>query len=273
MDYLGLGKALGLYGKVAVIAGGGGAKNGIGRATAVLFAKMGARVAVLDINREAAAETARQAKAFGEAPPLIWQVDVTDEEEVDRVVKEIIAQCRRIDVWAHIAGGHRGSTLIEEIPPAVWRASIELNLTGAFLCSRAVLPVMKKQRQGKIVLISSSAGRRIGSTSGADYASAKAGIVTFTKQLAFEGDPFNINVNAVAPGPTHAPNAERDRKDNRLAIIPLQRPASPEDQAKAIVFLASNWADMITGVTLDVDGGMYFAWMDYETYLAKHKHP
>ncbi len=273
MDDFEVGKFLGLYGKVAVIAGGGGAKNGIGRATAMLFAKMGAKVAVLDINKEAAAETARQANAFGEAAALIWQVDVTNEEQVDQVVKGILKKYSRIDVWAHVAGGHKGSTLIEETPLSVWRANIELNLTGAFLCSRAVLPVMKQQRQGKIVLVSSSAGRRIGSTSGADYAAAKAGIVTFTKQLAFEGGPFNINVNAIAPGPTHESNAERDGNDNRLARIPLQRAARPEDQAKAIIFLASNWADMITGVTLDVDGGMFFAWMDYKTYLSKHKSP
>jgi NAD(P)-dependent dehydrogenase (short-subunit alcohol dehydrogenase family) len=230
-------------------------------------------VAILDINKEAAAETARQVNAFGEAAASIWQADVTNEEQVDRVVKEIIGKYSRIDVWAHVAGGHQGSTLIEEIPLAVWKANIELNLTGAFLCSRAVLPVMKQQRQGKIVLVSSSAGRRIGSTSGAAYASAKAGIVTFTKQLAFEAGPFNINVNAIAPGPTHESDVARDHKDSRLKSIPLQRSSNPEDQAKAIVFLASNWADMITGVTLDVDGGMYFAWMDYETYLTKHKHP
>jgi NAD(P)-dependent dehydrogenase (short-subunit alcohol dehydrogenase family) len=113
----------------------------------------------------------------------------------------------------------------------------------------------------------------MGYTTSADYPAAKAGIVTFTKQLAFEGGPFNINVNAIAPGPTHEPNPERDSKDGRMSKAPLKRFARPEDQAKAIVFLASSWADMITGVTLDVDGGLYIGFLDYETYLSKHRSP
>lgn len=271
MDNFEMGRALGLYGKVVVVAGGGGVKNGIGRATAVLFAKLGAKVAVLDISKEAAAETAKQINAFAENAAAIWQVDVTKEEQVERVVKDITGDYGRIDVWAHIAGGPMGSTLIEETPPAVWRASIELNLTGAFLCTRAILPVMKRQRQGKIVLVSSMAGRGIGHSTSADYPAAKAGIITFTRQLAFETGPFNINANAIAPGPTHEQDPERDRRDGRLSKVPLQRFAEPEDQARAIVFLASNWADMITGVTLDVDGGLYLGFADYETYLSKHK--
>ncbi len=271
MDNYEVGRALGLYGKVVVVAGGGGAKNGIGRATAVLFAKLGGKIAVLDINQEAAAETARLINAFAETPVSVWQVDVTNKEQVDRVVREITEKYSRIDVWAHIVGGHRGSTLIEDIPLGVWRGNIELNLTSAFLCSRAILPVMKGQRQGKIVLVSSGAARVVSITS-ADYAVAKAGIVVVTKQLAFEGGPFNINVNAISPGPTHEPDPEGDRKDGRLSRVPLQRFARPEDMARAIVFLSSNWSEMITGVTLDVDGGGYLAWMDYETYLSKHKH-
>ncbi len=273
MDNYEVGRALGLYGKVVAVAGGGGAKNGIGRSTAVLFAKLGAKLVVLDINKEAAAETVKLIDAFGETAASIWQVDVTNEEQVDRSIREIVEKCGRIDVWAHIVGGHKGSTLIEETPLSVWRANIELNLTGAFLCSRAVLPVMKRQRQGKIILLSSMAGRGMGYTTSADYPAAKAGIVTFTKQLAFEAGPFNINVNAIAPGPTHEPDPERDAKDGRMSKAPLKRFARPEDQAKAIVFLSSNWADMITGVTLDVDGGLYLGFLDYETYLSKHRSP
>ena len=273
MDYSEAGRAWGLYGKVVVVAGGAGAKNGIGGATSILFARLGAKVAVLDVNQERAVETANLINAFAETAALTRQVDVTHEEELDRVVKEIMGHYGRIDVWAHIAGGHKGSMLIEEIPPEVWRANIELNLTGAFLGSRAALRVMKPQRQGKIVLVSSMAARRIGHVTSADYPSAKAGIITFTRQLAFEAGPFNINANAIAPGPTYEPNPDRDRKDGRVSMVPLQRIARPEDQAKAIVFLASSWADMITGVTLDVDGGMYLGLTDYETYRAKHEQP
>ena len=273
MENYEVGRALGLSGKVVVVAGGGGAHNGIGRATAVLFAKLGAKLIVLDINKEAAAETVKLINAFADAAASIWQLDVTKEEQVDRSVREIAEKYGRIDVWAHIVGGHKGSTLIEETPLLVWKANIELNLTGAFLCSRAVLPVMKRQRQGKIILLSSMAGRGMGYTTSADYPAAKAGIVTFTKQLAFEAGPFNINVNAIAPGPTHEPDPDKDGKDSRLSKAPLKRFARPEDQAKAIVFLSSNWADMITGVTLDVDGGLYLGFLDYETYLSKHRSP
>jgi NAD(P)-dependent dehydrogenase (short-subunit alcohol dehydrogenase family) len=228
---------------------------------------------VLDINKEAAEETARLINTFAETPTSIWQLDVRDEEQVNRVLKEITQKYSRVDVWAHLAGGPIGSTLIEDILPAVWRANLEINLTGAFLCSRAVLPLMKQQRQGKIVLVSSCSGRGMGTTTSADYATAKAGIVIFTRQLAFEAAPFNINVNAVAPGPTREPDPERDRKDGRLSRIPLGRFARPEDQARMIVFLASDWASMMAGVTVDVDGGMHFGWVDYETYLSKHDIP
>ena len=264
--------SLGLQGKVVAVVGGGGANNGIGRATAILFAKLGAKVAVLDINSEAAAETARLINASGEKSASVWQVDALNKDQVDQTVKEILDQYNRIDVWAHIVGGHKGRTLIEDIPLDLWKSNMERNLTSAFIGARAILPVMKRQKHGKIVLVSSFAARTI-AVSGADYSVAKAGIITFTKQLAYEAGFFNINVNAVVPGPTHEPNPEKDRRDGRLPRVPLGRFASPEDQAKAIVFLASDWAAMITGVALDVDGGMQHGFVDWETYLAKHQTP
>ena len=264
--------SLGLAGKVAAVVGGGGANNGIGRATAILFAKLGAKVAVLDINSEAATETARLINASGEKAASVWQVDALNQDQVDKTVKEILEQYNRIDVWAHIVGGHKGRTLIEEIPLDLWKSNMERNLTSAFIGARAILPVMKRQKNGKIVLVSSFAARTI-AVSGADYSVAKAGIITFTKQLAYEAGFFNINVNAVVPGPTHEPDPEKDRRDGRLPRVPLGRFACPEDQAKAIVFLASDWAEMITGVALDVDGGMQHGFVDWETYLAKHQTP
>ena len=264
--------SLGLEGKVVAVVGGGGANNGIGRATAVLFAKLGSKIAVLDINNEAAAETARLINAVAENAASVWQVDALDKDQVDRTVEEILEKYNRIDVWVHIVGGHKGRTLIEDIPPDVWNSNIERNLTSAFIGSRAILPVMKRQRNGKIVLISSFAARTI-SVSGADYAVAKAAIITFMKQLAYEAGFFNINVNAIVPGPTHEPDLEKDRRDGRLPRVPLGRFARPEDQAKAIVFLASSWSEMITGVALDVDAGMQLGFVDWETYLSKHQSP
>jgi 3-oxoacyl-[acyl-carrier protein] reductase len=266
------GGPLGLEGKVVAVLGGGGANNGIGRATAILFAKLGAKIAVLDINIEAAAETAKLINSVTENAASVWQVDALDKEQVDRTVKEIVERYNRIDVWAHLVGGHKGRTLIEEIPVDVWKSNIEINLTSAFIGTRAILPIMKRQRNGKIVLVSSFAARTI-SVSGADYAVAKAGIITFTRQLAYEAGFFNINVNAIVPGPTHEPDPEKDRRDGRLPRVPLGRFACPEDQARAIVFLASNWSEMITGVALDIDGGMHLGWVDWETYLSKHKSP
>src|SRR5918993_1036627 len=263
---------LGLNGKIVAVVGGGGANNGIGRATAILFAKLGSKVAVLDINIEAAAETARLINAVAENAASVWQLDALDKDQVDRTVEEILEKYNRIDVWVHIVGGHKGRTLIEDIPPDVWNSNIERNLTSAFIGSRAILPVMKRQRNGKIVLISSFAARTI-SVSGADYAVAKAAIITFMKQLAYEAGFFNINVNAIVPGPTHEPDLEKDRRDGRLPRVPLGRFARPEDQAKAIVFLASSWSEMITGVALDVDAGMQLGFVDWETYLSKHQSP
>jgi 3-oxoacyl-[acyl-carrier protein] reductase len=263
---------LGLEGKVVAVFGGGGANNGIGRATAVLFGKLGAKVAVLDINIEAAAETAKLINSAAQNAASVWQVDALNKDQVHQTVKEILGKYDRIDVWAHLVGGHKGRTLIEEIPVDVWKSNIEINLTSAFIGARAILPAMKRQRSGKIVLVSSFAAQCI-SVSGADYAVAKAGIITFTKQLAYEAGFFNINVNAIVPGPTHEPNPEKDRRDGRLPRVPLGRFARPEDQAKAIVFLASNWSEMITGVALEIDGGMHLGWVDWETYLSKHQHP
>jgi 3-oxoacyl-[acyl-carrier protein] reductase len=267
-----VGGPLGLEGKVVAVVGGGGANNGIGRATAILFAKLGSKIAVLDINIEAAAETARLINEVTENAASVWQVDVLNKDQVDKTVKEIIAKYNCIDVWAHMVGGHKGRTLIEEIPLEVWKSNIEINLTSAFIGSRAILPIMKRQRSGKIILVSSFAARTI-SVSGADYAVAKAGIITFTKQLAYEAGFFNINVNAIVPGPTHQPDPEKDRRDGRLPRVPLGRFARPEDQAKAIAFLASSWSEMITGVALDIDGGMHLGWVDWETYLSKHQSP
>ena len=264
--------SFGLAGKVVAVVGGGGANNGIGRATAILFAKLGAKVAVLDINREAADETAKSINASGEEAASAWQVDALNENQLDKTVKEILEKYSRIDVWAHIVGGHKGRTLIEDIPLDLWKSNMERNLTSAFIGARVILPVMKRQRNGKIVLISSFAARTI-AVSGADYSVAKAGIINFTKQLAYEAGFFNINVNAVVPGPTHEPDPEKDQRDGRLPRTPLGRFACPEDQAKAIVFLASDWAKMITGIALDVDGGMQHGFVDWETYLAKHQAP
>ena len=112
-----VGKALGLYGKIVIVAGGGGAHLGIGRATAILFGKLGANVAVLDIKKEAAEETARLINTFAETSASVWQLDVTNEEQINRVLKEITQKYSRIDVWAHLAGGHIGSTWIERYSP------------------------------------------------------------------------------------------------------------------------------------------------------------
>lgn len=264
--------SFGLAGKIVAVVGGGGANNGIGRATAILFAKLGSKIAVLDINREAAGETAKLINASEEEAASAWQVDALSENQLDKTVKEILEKYSRIDVWAHIVGGHKGRTLIEDIPLDLWKSNMERNLTSAFIGARVILPVMKRQKSGKIVLISSFAARTI-AVSGADYSVAKAGIINFTKQLAYEAGFFNINVNAVVPGPTHEPDPEKDQRDGRLPRVPLGRFACPEDQAKAIVFLASDWAKMITGVALDVDGGMQHGFVDWETYLAKHQAP
>lgn len=244
-----------LSGKTALITG---ASRGIGRATAVRLATDGAKIAVnYKGNADAAQETKRLVEDAGSTATLV-QGDVSQEGDADRVVKEALAfGGGKLEILVNNAGTTRDDLLIR-MTPEQWDTVLDLNLRGAFLITRAAMRPMMKQRFGRIVNVSSVAGVS-GNAGQANYASAKAGLIGFTKTVAREMASRNITCNAVAPGfvPTDLTNSLIGQmEDTILKQIPLGRFGKVEDVANAIAFLASEEASYITGQVLQVDGGM-----------------
>ncbi|MFQ5536605.1 MAG: SDR family NAD(P)-dependent oxidoreductase [Gemmatimonadota bacterium] len=238
-----------------------GGAHGFGRAMAGAFATRGARVFVCDVDAAGLSETVRLA---GEACSAS-QVDVTDREQVGDWVATALEATGGMDVLVNNAGGVLGQVgrPLEEVSPEDWRGIVEVNLTAAFWCAQAVAPAMKAAGRGRIVNISSGAGLGVSLTGIQAYASAKAGQIGLTRQLAHELGPFGITVNSVAPGFVRSnPATERQWESygpegqqalvNRIA---LRRLGTPADIAHAVMFLASDYAGWITGQVLPVDGG------------------
>jgi len=244
-----------LKGRTALITG---ASRGIGRATAQRLARDGARIAVnYKGNAEAAAETKRLVEGAGSAAILI-QGDVSVEADADRVVKAAVAFGEgKLDILVNNAGTTRDDLLIRMTTEA-WDTVLDLNLRGAFLVTRAAMRPMMKARFGRVVNVSSVAGVS-GNAGQANYASAKAGLIGFTKTIAREMASRNITCNAVAPGfvPTDLTNSLLSQmEDTILKQIPLGRFGTVDDVANAIAFLVSEDAAYITGQVLQIDGGM-----------------
>lgn len=250
-------------GRVALVTA---AASGIGRATANIIGREGGVVAAVDNNRQRLdATVAEISAAGGEAHP--YHASALDEAAVASVVADAVKRFRRIDILVNAVGG---STIIakpgaatEELTLAEWQALIDFNLTGTFLFTHAVIPVMKRQMSGKIVNLASIAGRGRSVASSSAYAAAKGGIIAFTTKLANELGPFGINVNAIAPATTLTerirPRWEQRPAEEREADIartPLRRMGEAVDQANVICFLASSHADFVTGLTIDVTGGL-----------------
>lgn len=248
-------------GRTAIVTG---AAHGFGRAIALSFANLGARVVACDVLREGLAETAGIAEGRGTAID-VRIVDVSDRHAVQAMVKETLEARGRIDVLVNDAGGVLGQVgrPLEDVSEADWRAIFAVNLDGAFYCSQAVAPAMKAARCGRIVNISSGAGLGISLTGIQAYASAKAGQIGLTRQLAHELGPWGITVNNVAPGFVRSnPTTEKqwesyghEGQQRLVDNIALKRLGSPEDIANGVVFFASDEAGWITGQTLSIDGG------------------
>jgi len=230
----------------------------MGRVCGLSFAAEGAAVAFVDVRKEGVEEAADQVKTKG-GRALAIVCDVSKSLEVQRAVGSVVAQFGTVDVLVNNAGVLRTTTPLEEIAEDEWDLIMNVNLRGVFLFSRAVLPIMREKRYGKIVNISSSAGRSTSELGGAHYTVSKAGVLGLTRHTAREYGPYGINVNSVCPGLVETPmireQASQERLDHWLAQIPLGRFADPSEEADLVLFLASDDASYITGATIDFNGG------------------
>lgn len=242
-----------LEGKVALITGAG---SGIGQATALLLAREGADIAVNDINLSSAERTTDTIRQMGRKA-IALKADVAEENEVSAMVERAIKELGGINILVNNAG-IGGTAPVLELSVETWDRVMAVILRGTYLCSKQVGRWMTSQNSGKIVNISSLAALRFRLNMSA-YASAKAGIVNFTRALALEWAPYHINVNCIIPGGINTPMT-RARLATFTAqqikeFIPLGRVGEPEDIANAALFLVSDEASFITGAALPVDGG------------------
>jgi len=250
-------------GKVALITA---AASGIGRATANIIGREGGRIAAVDIDRERLDATIAEIEAAG-GKAHAYNIDALEEAKVDDTVADAVNRFGRIDILVNAVGGStiiaKSNASTEELTLAEWQSLIHFNLTATFLFTHAVIPVMKRQQGGKIVNLASIAGHGKSSSSSSAYAAAKGGIIALTRKLANELGRYGINVNAIAPAITLTerirPRWEQRPPEERQADIqrtPLRRIGEAVDQANVICFLASSHADFVTGLTIDVTGGL-----------------
>jgi 3-oxoacyl-[acyl-carrier protein] reductase len=241
--------------QVAIVTG---ASRGIGRATALALASEGANVVVNYASSSGAAEEVVKAITDAGGSAIALQADVSKLEQVDALVNNTVEKFGRVDVLVNNAGITRDALLLR-MKPEDWQAVIDLNLTGVFLCTRAVSKIMLKQRSGRIVNITSVAGQ-MGNPGQANYSAAKAGVIGFSKTVAKELASRGITVNAVAPGFIATDMTSNLKSEEILKYIPLARYGEPEEVAGMVRFLAADpAAAYITGQVFNVDGGMVMA--------------
>ena len=240
--------------KVAIVTGG---SRGIGRAVALQLAHNGAKVVVNYAGNEQAAKEVVELITAKGGHAIAVQADVANADSVDQMVKQAIDAFGRIDILVNNAGITR-DTLLMRMKEDDWDAVLDTNLKGIYLCTKAVSRIMMKQKAGKIINMTSVVGI-MGNAGQANYAAAKAGVIGFTKSMAKELASRNITVNAIAPGfiSTDMTAVLSDQvKSGLVNSIPLGKLGAPEEVAYAVVFLSSDYANYITGQTLNVDGGM-----------------
>lgn len=265
-DHSGMSEVATFYGQVVLVTG---AAHGFGRETCVQFARRGAQVVALDVlgeELEATQLEVRQAARFGGCGH-IYALDVAKEVDVAACIQHVLHKFSKIDVLVNNAGGVLGQVNkpVEDVSALDWQKIIDVNLTGAFYMIRAVAATMKAARYGRIVNVSSGAGRSYSLTGIQAYASAKAGQIGLTRQMAHELGPYNITVNNVAPGFVRSnPATEKqwqalgaEGQQRLVDAIALRQLGTPEDIANAILFFASAAARWVTGQIISVDGGYH----------------
>jgi NAD(P)-dependent dehydrogenase (short-subunit alcohol dehydrogenase family) len=255
-----------LTGRVALVTGGG---SGMGRCFCEGLAEFGADVAVVDINEKAAQETAGLLDKYGKRSIAI-KTDVTNAADIDRMVSKTVEKFGRIDILINNAGGIMGLYMIHETPEELWDKIITLNFKAAFLCTKAVIPVMQKQKKGSIINTTTVGVLLPGDPDmmGSIYDSAKAGLANFSRKAAAEYGRDGIRVNAIAPGMIGGTDFGADRKkqrgadstaaqklQQRISKIPLGRPGTAEELKGIVIYLASDAASYATGQQFVIDGG------------------
>jgi len=243
-----------LEGKVAIITGGG---SGIGRATARLFAQEGAKVVVADYQAESGREAVQAIKDAG-GDALFVEVDVSNPAQVQHLVQTALDAYGGVDILFNNAGVLLFGTILETQEEA-WNRLMSINLTGVYLCSRAVIPHMIKRGGGSIINTSSSTGAHDVAPNIAAYVTSKGGVTLLTRAMAVDHAKDKVRVNAIAPGPTDTPmlrdNMSQEELDAFASTFPMKRLGRPEELAYAALFLASDEASFVTGSILAVDGG------------------
>lgn len=243
-----------LTGKTAIVTGGA---RGIGRSIAMTLAAAGANIVInYTSSSKAAEEVVEEAKKLG-VSALALKADVSKNDEIENLVKEVLNHFGSIDILVNNAGITRDNLLIR-MSEEDFQDVIDINLKGSFICTKHVSKVMMKQRAGKIINIASVVGV-MGNAGQSNYAASKAGLIGFTKSIAKELAKRNINVNAVAPGYIEtdmtASLPEKVREEF-MVNIPMARGGKPQDVANVVLFLSSKYSDYITGQVINIDGGM-----------------
>ncbi len=246
-----------LKNKIAIVTG---ARRGMGRTHAIILAKAGAKVVVSDILLEDCEKVVAEIKKEG-GEALAIKCDVSKKKEVDEMVEKTIKEFGKVDILVNNAGICQFKPFLE-ITEEEWDKTIDINLKGYFLCAQAAAKEMVKQKSGVIINIASIAMGQVGVgfTTLAHYCASKGGIVAMTETLALELAPYNIRVNAVAPGLIDTPMVDSVRQDPKamegiLSRVPLRRAGEPEEVSNAVLFLASDESSYMTGSTMVVDGG------------------
>src|ERR687894_3164025 len=236
-----------------------GSSKGIGRATALGLAEQGCDVVVhYGSSEDEAREVAKQVEAHGRAVLLV-RGDVFDSGDVERMVGEIEEHYGRVNILVNNAGSMVERLTLAEVTEEGWDRVMEVNLKSVYLCSQAVLPMMKRQGRGRIINMTSVSARTGGAPGSVAYATANGGVSTLTRAMAKEFVGEGILVNGVAPGVITTPFHDRftppDIREGLVGTIPIGREGTPEEVAGAVVFLASSWADYLVGEIIEVNGG------------------